>query len=582
MDQRNLILAITLSAIILIGFQMFYVAPRQQELALQQQQLAESAPETPVPGATTPPADGPALDTIAGIDAQVRDRADVVAANVRVPITTEQLSGSINLTGGRIDDLTLMSYRETIDADSPNVTLLSPTGAADPYFAEFGWVDASGNAYGNGDAQWTAAPGATLTAEEPVALTWESDDGLKFTRTVAIDENFMFTIMQQVENTTDAPVSLFPFGRVTRVNTPDTLGFYILHEGPIGVLDGTLSEVDYDDLQDDSTVEENTVGGWIGITDKYWLTALVPDQDAAVTTRFTHRLRNGIDRYQADYLGGEQLLAPGQTATVINRVFAGAKQVRVLGRYQEELGIERFDMAIDFGWFFFLTKPLLQLLIIFGESIGNFGLAILALTVVIKLIFYPLASKSYRSMSRMKALQPQMTELREKFGDDRQRLQQEMMAMYKREKVSPVSGCLPLLVQIPVFFALYKVLFVSIEMRQAPFFGWIHDLSAADPTNLFNLFGLIPWDPQFAFLHLGLWPIIMGVTMFLQQKLNPAPPDPIQARIFLLMPFFFTFLLANFPAGLVIYWTWNNILSMAQQYTIMRQVGVTVSGAKTT
>ncbi len=591
MDQRNLILAIALSAIILIGFQVFYVVPRQQELQLQQEQTA-AGPETPVPGATTGitaggAPDGPALDAVDGIGGQVRDRTAVVAEDRRVAITTPQLAGSINLAGGRIDDLTLLAYREDLDPASPAVTLLSPTGAPNPYFAEFGWVDGAGTAYGSGDAQWTAASGSTLTPESPVALTLEVDGeegetGLRFTRTIAIDEDFMFTIMQQVENTGDAPVSLFPFGRVTRVNTPDTLGFYILHEGPIGVLDGTLNEVDYDDLQDDSTVEENTVGGWIGITDKYWLTALVPDQDAPVTTRFTHRLRNGVDRYQADYLGGEQLLAPGQTATVINRVFAGAKKMRVLDRYEEELGIERFDMAIDFGWFFFLTKPLLQLLIVFGDSIGNFGVAILALTVVIKLIFFPLASKSYRSMSRMKALQPQMTELREKFGEDRQRLQQEMMAMYKREKVSPVSGCLPLVIQIPVFFALYKVLFVSIEMRQAPFFGWIQDLSATDPTNLFNLFGLIPWDPQISFLHLGAWPIIMGITMFLQQKLNPAPPDPIQARIFLLMPFFFTFLLANFPAGLVIYWTWNNVLSIAQQWTIMRQQGVSISGAKTT
>lgn len=581
MDQRNLILAIALSAIIMIGFQVFYVVPRQQELALQQEQLqADLGPDTPVPGRL--PGDGPALDAIDGIDAQLQDREAVVGSGQRITIATPQLSGSLNLAGGRIDDLTLSAYREEIGADSPPVTLLSPTGAPDPYFAEFGWVDGNGAAYGNGETPWTAPAGATLTPETPVALTWESEDGLRFRRTVAIDEDFMFTIMQQVENTGDRAVSLFPFGRITRINTPDTLGFYILHEGPIGVLDGTLNEVDYDDLQDDSTVEENTVGGWIGITDKYWLTALVPDQDAPMTTRFTHRLRNGVDRYQADYLGGEQLLAPGQTATVINRVFAGAKKVRVLDRYEEELGIERFDMAIDFGWFFFLTKPLLQLLIIFGESIGNFGLAILALTVLIKALFFPLASKSYRSMSRMKALQPQMTELREKFGEDRQRLQQEMMAMYKREKVSPVSGCLPLVVQIPVFFALYKVLFVSIEMRHAPFFGWVQDLSATDPTNMFNLFGLIPWDPQISFLHIGAWPLLMGLTMFLQQKLNPAPPDPIQARIFLLMPIFFTFLLANFPAGLVIYWTWNNILSIAQQYTIMRQVGVGISGAKTT
>lgn len=572
MDQRNLILAIALSAMILIGFQLFWVAP-QQDL-MEEQQQAEQALQ---PGGVA----GIELGQDDSAAGPVRDRATVVGETARVAIATGRLSGSINMVGGRIDDVVLNEFREDIPLDSPQVKLLSPAGSADPYFAEFGWVDAAGTTYGSGDSQWTAPLGAELTPQNPVVLSWDNGAGLQFTRTFAIDDDFMFTVLQQVENFSNESVSLFPFGRVTRINTPEISGFFILHEGPIGVLDGTLREVDYDNLQDDGTIDYDSVGGWIGFTDKYWLTALVPDPEAAVKAEFNYRLVNGVDLYQADYLGVEFQIAPGATVSVVNRVFAGAKKFEVLDAYRKDLGIERFQMAIDFGWFFFLTQPLLRLLVLFGDVLGNFGLAILSLTVLVKLAFFPLASKSYKSMSRMKALQPQMTELREKYGEDRQRMQQELMALYKREKANPVSGCLPMVIQIPVFFALYKVLFVSIEMRQAPFYGWIKDLSVTDPTNLFNLFGLLPFDTP-SFLHLGAWPLIMGISMFMQQKLNPAPADPIQARMFMLMPFFFTFLLASFPAGLVIYWAWNNTLSMAQQYLIMRRMGVAVSGGKTT
>ncbi len=588
MDQRNLILAIAISAMILIGFQLFWVAPEQERLEQQQQaQQAQQAANGTASGEGVGqggdlPGNLQLGQSDAGAGAGIgRDRAAVIAETPRVAIATPELSGSINLVGGRIDDVVLNQFREEIPLDSPKVKLMSPAGSENPYFAEFGWVDAGGTTFGGGESEWTARNGETLTPASPVALTWDNGEGLAFTRTYAVDENFMFTVMQQVENTSNQSVSLFPFGRVTRINTPDISGFFILHEGPIGVLDETLREVDYDNLQDDGTVEHDSVGGWLGFTDKYWLAALVPDQEAAVKTAFNYRLVNGVDLYQADYLGGEFQLPPGGNATVINRVFVGAKKFNVLDAYREDLGIERFQMAIDFGWFFFLTQPFLRLLVVFGEVLGNFGLAILSLTILVKLAFFPLASKSYKSMSRMKALQPQMTELREKFGEDKQKMQQELMALYKREKVNPVSGCLPMVIQIPVFFALYKVLFVSIEMRQAPFYGWVKDLSVIDPTNLFNLFGLIPFDPP-SFLNLGLWPLIMGITMFLQQKLNPAPADPIQARMFLLMPFFFTFLLASFPAGLVIYWAWNNTLSMAQQFFIMRRMGVAVGGGKTT
>jgi len=374
-------------------------------------------------------------------------------------------------------------------------------------------------------------------------------------------------------------VTLFPYGRMRRAGTPETLDFYILHEGPMGVFDGTLAEVDYDDLQEDGRITHSSTGGWIGITDKYWLAAIIPDQREEVQSQFVYS-SDGGDAYQADYLGEAKVLPAGAVTSYTSRFFAGAKQARLMDNYRDELGIDRFDLAIDFGWFFYITKPIFYALLFFTDILGNFGLAILALTVLIKLAFFPLANKSYASMSRMKALQPQMTELRERYPNDKQKMQQELMALYKREKVNPVSGCLPIALQIPVFFALYKVLFVTIEMRHAPFYGWIRDLSAPDPTTLFNLFGLIPWDPPWSFA-LGVWPLIMGATMFLQQKMNPQPADPIQAKMFMLMPFFFMFILAGFPAGLVIYWAWNNILSVAQQYVIMRRMGVPIGGNTT-
>jgi YidC/Oxa1 family membrane protein insertase len=415
-------------------------------------------------------------------------------------------------------------------------------------------------------------------------LTTRTDDGLVLTRTVAVDDHFMFTVTDRIQNAGTTPINVSQFGRITRVNEPDTLGFFILHEGPIGILGDTLHEIDYDDLEDEPEAPQTfeSEGGWLGFTDIYWLTALIPDQDTQVDARFLFDTTgSGANLYQTDYRGEAIPLAAGEIAEVTTRFFAGAKVFNTLSAYRDDLGIERFEMAIDFGWFFFLTKPLLHVIIFFADLLGNFGLAILLVTVIIKMFFFPLANKSYKSMSAMKALQPKMQEMREKFADDKQGMQRELMAMYRREKVNPVSGCLPIALQIPVFFALYKVLFISIEMRHAPFFGWVKDLSAPDPLNIITLFGAIPWDPPFG-LALGVWPILMGITMFLQQKLNPAPADPIQAKIFLLMPVFFTIFLANFPVGLVIYWTWNNLLSITQQYVIMRRMGVAVGGGKTT
>jgi YidC/Oxa1 family membrane protein insertase len=498
----------------------------------------------------------------------------------RVRINTPSLHGSISLTGARLDDLTLVKYRETIDPASPEIKLLSPAGSPHPYYAEFGWTPAPDSNINlpNASTVW-ATNDNQLTPEQPLKLTWDNGAGLIFHRTISIDENYLFTVEQMVENSTGAAVTLYPYGLISRHGTPETTNFYILHEGPIGVFNETLEEVDYDDLSEGADENFTSTGGWIGFTGKFWLTALIPDQTSKIKARFTHADQG--DRYQTDFLDQQGINVPsGSTVGITNHLFAGAKVVSVLDTYEEEYGIARFDLAIDWGWFYFLTKPIYFALEFLNSWIGNLGLAIMALTVIIKLILLPLAHKSYVSMSKMKKLQPEMVKLREKYGDDKQKLNQEMMALYKKEKANPAAGCLPIMMQIPIFFALYKVLFVTLLMRHQPFYGWIKDLSAPDPTTVFNLFGLIPWDPP-QFLMIGALPLLMGLSMFLQQKLNPQPADPVQAKIFMFMPIFFTYLLASFPAGLVIYWTWNNILSMAQQWFIMRRMGVSVSGEKT-
>lgn len=582
MDNRNLILAIVLSIAILFGFQhvyeIFYPKPDTPPTASTEQstsaempnavgqppaQTADALPPS-VPGSVAPPA-----------AAEAQGRTEALAAAPRVKIDTPRLHGSISLLGGRLDDLTLADFHETLDPNSPEIVLFSPRGTPEAYFAEVGWVSTTPTAsvaVPVAETVWTADRD-TLTPDTPVTLTWDNGAGLIFKRTIAVDNDYLFTITQQVENTGSEAVDLNAYSLVSRHGTPEISGFYILHEGPLGVLDGTLKEVDYDELQEVGSIQQATTGGWIGITDKYWLAALVPNQAKLVNSRFVGQ-RVGTDyKYQTDVIGGTVTVAPGATVDVQNRVFAGAKELRLLQRYEDEYGIEKLTLAIDFGWFWFLTRPLSEVLIWANGWIGNFGVAILLLTVMIKIMFFPLANKSYKAMSQMRKLQPEMVKLRERFSDDKARLNQEMMALYKREKVNPTSGCLPMLIQIPVFFALYKVLFVTIEMRHAPFFGWIQDLSAPDPTTIFNLFGLIPWSPP-ELLMIGAWPLIMGVTMFLQQKLNPQPPDPLQAKIFMFLPVVFTIMLARFPAGLVIYWTWNNVLSIIQQWVIMRKMGV--------
>jgi YidC/Oxa1 family membrane protein insertase len=588
-DNRNMILAVVLSIAILVGFEMFFSTTRPVPPPDSQAQSDQAQPATaskPAPGASGPQAPGrsaaaPAssVPSIPGLPtaAQAAPREKILKQTPRIEINTPSLHGTISLVGGRLDDLTLANYRETLDPDSDEIVLLIPKGDQLAYYAEFGWVSGDGQTMPGPDTLWRANS-KILSTDTPVALTWDNGQGLKFTRTFSVDDKYMFIITQTVANSGSKAAALHPYGLISRRTTPEVSGFYIIHEGLMGVANSTLKEVDYDEIQEQGQVKETTTGGWLGITDKYWMTALVPDQKTEVKTRFYYRKESGDDVYQVDYLSKAVSVAPGASIVAENRLFAGAKQVSVMDGYNETLGIDRFDLTIDFGWFYFLTKPIFYALLYINNVVQNFGVSIILLTVLIKLVFFPLANKSYTSMSRMKKLAPQMKTLRERFGDDKQKLNQEMMELYKREKVNPASGCLPILIQIPVFFALYKVLFVNIEMRQAPFFGWIKDLSVADPTSMFNLFGLIPWTPP-DFLMIGIWPLIMGVSMYLQQKLNPQPADPMQAKIFQFLPIMFTFLLARFPAGLVIYWAINNVLSMAQQWVIMKRMGISTKDA---
>ncbi|MCH7931036.1 MAG: membrane protein insertase YidC [Proteobacteria bacterium] len=607
-DQKNFVLAIVLSIVIIVAFEFFYMQPLRDQAAQQAAQQAEMTAEAPVaetadgpapPGGAVAPA--PPGEVAAPVDATTMSREQALEASPRIEVRTPRLSGTISLTGGRIDDLTLIDYRETVEPDSPRITLLYPQGGPGAYFVEFGWVTADRKFPGR-NAEWRADY-SVLSPGQPVTLTWEDGNGLVFTRRIEVDEGYMFTVTQRVENRGQTSAELAPYGLISRTGTPPTLGFYILHEGLLGVFGGTLKEIDYDDedLVYDPTSRDingmpdklgenlNSTGGWLGISDKYWLVALVPEQSAPFEGSYKHLLPDGrgrgADRYQVDFKRAAQRVPPGGNIEVTDRVFIGAKEVNLINRYVDEIGIERFDLAIDWGWYPFLTKPIFYAIDQFNRWFGNFGVAILLLTVLIKAAFFPLANKSYKAMSKMKKLQPQMVEMREKYGEDKQKMQQELMKLYKEEKVNPAAGCLPVLIQIPVFFALYKVLFVTIEMRHAPFFGWIRDLSAPDPTSLFALFGLIPFDPLAVvfnligfgspeFLAIGVWPLAMGLTMFLQQKLNPQPADPMQAKIMMMLPIMFTFILARFPAGLVIYWTWNNVLSIAQQWIIMRRMGV--------
>ncbi|WP_027580031.1 membrane protein insertase YidC [Bradyrhizobium sp. Ai1a-2] len=604
-DNRNTIIAVILSGLVLIAWQYFYNVPQMEKQRAQQQAQAElqkaQTPQTqqtqqaqqPTPGTAPQPGSAPSPSvTQPASGAPVVSREAAIEASPRVKINTPTLSGSISLKGARIDDLSLEKFRETVDPKSPPIVLFSPSQTAAPYYAEFGWVAASGVTVRMPDAStvWQQEGSGELTQTNPVTLKYDNGEGLTFRRTIAIDDRYLFTIKDEVTNAGSAPVTLYPYALISRHGTPQVSGYYILHEGLIGYLgDHGLQEYSYKKIDDAKRVNFTATDGWLGITDKYWASALLPDTSAKLQASFSSDLLNNSRRYQTDYLLEPETVAAGATVTANARLFAGAKEAGVVGinfplgpgGYNRQLGLNHFDLLIDWGWFYFITKPMFLALDWFYRLFGNFGVSILLVTVIVKLLFFPLANKSYASMAKMKSIQPQLAALKERYPDDRVKQQQEMMEIYKKEKINPIAGCLPIALQIPVFFSLYKVLFVTIEMRHAPFFGWIKDLSAPDPTNLFTLFGLIPFDPTTIpvfghYLWLGIWPIIMGITMWFQMKLNPTPPDPTQKMIFDWMPLIFTFMLAGFPAGLVIYWAWNNLLSVAQQSYIMHRNGVKV------
>ncbi|MBA4117305.1 MAG: membrane protein insertase YidC [Candidatus Puniceispirillum sp.] len=549
-DKRNFIIFGVLSVLIFLGWSHFFPAPTPTQAPVQKTaevQLAPSDASRPV---------------------TLVSRGEALQTSARIPIDAPFIKGSIPLTGDRIDDVVLTQYRLSPNKDSPFVTLLSPEQTAHATYAQMGWVASSKSVrVPDEKTQWQTTA-TKLTSETPITLTWDNGQGLVFERTIAVDKDYLISVTQKVTNNTNAPVHVAPYGQISRQDTPKTDDLFILHEGPVGYMNSSLIEYKYDKLKDKKIVTENTTGGWMGITDKYWLTALIPDQKHALKAHYRYLELGGRPSYQTDYMEDLGVLESGKSLTTTAHLFAGAKVLSLLDSYEDKLGVPHFDKAVDFGWFYLITKPTFYFLTFAYDYLGNFGVAILFLTLLLKLAFLPIANKQYRSMARMKDLQPKVKKLQERYADDKMRLNQEMMELYKREKVNPVSGCLPMLVQIPVFFALYKVIYISIEMRQAPFFGWIHDLSIPDPTTVFNLFGLIPWTPP-TFLMLGAWPLIMGLTMWAQQKLNPAPTDPAQAKVFLIMPIMFTYICASFPAGLVIYWTWSNLLTIAQQAFIM-------------
>ena len=583
-QNKNLILATVLSFLVILGWFVLFPPPEpaidtQAPVATQTTESGAPAAVPPIAGVTPAPV-APA--------AQIPTPAEELANGARVAIDTPSLQGSILLNGGRIDDLSLKNYRETLDPTSPNVTLLSRVGGAGAYYALYGWAPGGDLAFEDvpgANTPWQIESGTNLAVDAPVTLRWDNGKGLIFRRTMAVDQNFMFTVTQSVENTGNAAVRVAPYGIVARHGKPDSVNFFILHEGVVRMSDGKLEEIKYKNMPDMPAVEREgaqaelldvTSNGWVGFTDKYWMTTLIPADERPFTS--VAKYVAGADLYQTEARMPAVTVAPGETQANTTRLFAGAKEWETIRAYQNEDGIKGFLDSIDWGWFYFLTKPIFWVLHHLHGLIGNMGLAIIGLTLLIKAILFPLAYKSYVSMAKMKELQPQMEKIKEKAAGDKAMLQQEMMQLYKKEKVNPASGCLPILLQIPIFFSLYKVIFVTIELRHAPFFGWIKDLSAPDPSSILNLFGLLPYStPEpgslLFTLSLGVLPILLGISMWLQQKLNPAPADPTQAAVFAWMPWIFMFMLGGFASGLVVYWIANNTITFTQQYLIMRSQG---------
>ena len=553
-NQKNLLLAVVFSLVILIGFDFFF-APKKSEI--NKVQVNENISEETLDKNT------PSIDS-----SLIKKSNEIKSSEKRIKFKANRIEGSINLFGATIDNIILSDYFQTIEKKK-KIQVLQQENSNSPYFLRMGWASTDKSLeLPDKNSLWKA--NKENFNNEKIKLEWSNNKGLKIIREISFDENFMITITDEVINGTSGKIDLTNFSYLRRKNYEPENKFFILHEGPLGVFNDTLKEVSYDELHENKEIVESTKNGWIGYTDHYWQVAIFPDTNESFKARFK-TLNDRRNSIQIDFINNNvKSVEPNSNLVTKSYVFAGANEVPLIDKYIKELNVNKLDLSVDFGWFYFLTKPLFYALNFLSTKFENFGIGIIILTIFIRIILFPLANKSFKSMNSMRILTPEIQRVRERYKDDRQKMNQEMFALYREKKINPAAGCLPILIQIPIFFALYKVLFVSIEMRHAPFFGWIKDLSAPDPTSLFNLFGLIPWDPPL-FLTIGIWPLLMGLTMYLQQKINPPPPDPIQAKIFMMLPFIFTFLLATFPSGMVVYWTVNNVLSIGQQYILLKK-----------
>ena len=556
-EHNNLIAAVLLSTLIIFGWNWFFEKPKIEQKTTKTIEKAIKK------------------NKIEKINQQQLISNESSISNTkdhRIAIQNDKIIGSLNLKGIKFDDLQLKQYKDSLDKNSENVTLLSPINTNSRYFIDFGWLSQDDITLPDANTIWQSDK-KTLTPNSPITLSWKSPENILFTININLDDNYLFNINKKVENLSDSTITLASYGRINRFFSQTTPEFFILHEGPIGVFDGILHEVTYKKTRKKpaQTFQTTNKSGWLGISDKYWLNAIIFDNDNNYKARFSYQRKNDHDLYNSDFISDEITIKANQSAQINHKLFSGAKEVSLLDQYSKDYNITLFDRAVDFGWFYFVTKPFYFILQIFNSFLGNFGLAIILMTVLVKLAFFPLANKSYASMSKMKDLHPKVMELKEKYKDDKMGMNQAVMAMYKKEGANPASGCLPILIQLPIFFALYKVLFVTIDMRHAPFYGFVTDLSAKDPTSIFNLFGLLPFSAPTA-LAIGILPIIMGLTMVIQQKLNPPPTDPTHAKMMKILPYLLIFLFASFPAGLLIYWIWSNILSILQQYVISRHL----------
>ncbi|KPU82473.1 hypothetical protein JI56_01940 [SAR11 cluster bacterium PRT-SC02] len=558
MDNKNVFVAIALSMSVLLFWGAFFETPRQVKEPSNNKIVKENVQQNemvPSIGQET-------------INSEI-SRDNAITEVDRVIIENEKVTGSLSLQGAIFDDLSFKKYKKDLKSEE-NVIFLNPKKTEDGYYIETGWTSVGNKVkVPSLESLWSVKGNKVLNEKNNVVLEWNNGEGLIFKKIITLDDKYLFRVKQEVTNNSNESINLYPYAQITRNKKPDdVMGFYILHEGFIGVFDGELQEDDYDDIEEKKIVRD-AKNGWLGITDKYWVTAVVPTENQNFKSTFLYK-----NNFRANYIQNTPVVINSKSSSSNEvRLFVAAKEVETVDGYAESERIEKFDLTIDWGWFYFFTKPLFFVIDYLFKLSGNFGVAIVLITLAIRIVFFPLANYSFRSMAKMKAVQPEMTRLKELHKEDKVKLQQEMMALYRKEKINPASGCLPILIQIPFFFAIYKMLFISLEMRHQPFFGWIQDLSAKDPTTIFNLFGLIPWSPP-GFLIIGIWPILMGLTMYLQQKLNPAPADPIQAKIFAFFPLFLTIILAPFPSGLVVYWTVNNVLTIAQQWVIMRQTKV--------